>query len=174
MQTGNCRLPTADCQLPTDLIDLAYAEFCENLERFRKVVPVETVCMHGSPRSEYDNRDIWKKYDYRTLGITGEPYLDVDFGHVLYLTDTGRRWNGWKSSVRDKIPQQDDWIRKGLVFRSTNDIIRACKNGKLPDRIMMTFHPQRWHDDPLLWTKELILQNLKNQVKRLLYVTRDA
>ena len=58
--------------------------------------------MHGSPLSRYDNRKLWEKYDYREFGIIGEPYFDIDFNKVLYLTDTGRRWDGEAVSVRDK------------------------------------------------------------------------
>jgi hypothetical protein len=147
------------------LIDEAYRLFCENLEKFREIVPVKTICMHGSPRSHFDNKDIWKKYSYRDLGIIGEPYFDIDFNEVLYLTDTGRCWDGWKYSVRDKMPQQEEWIKKGLVFHSTNDIIKAAEEGKLPDKIMITFHPQRWTDKPLPWVRELVLQNVKNIAK---------
>ena len=57
---------------------------------------------HGSPRSRWDNQKIWQKYDYKKLGIIGEPYFDIDYNQVFYLTDTGRRWDGWKVSVRDK------------------------------------------------------------------------
>jgi len=32
--------------------------------------------------------------------------------------------------------------------------------------MMTTFHPQRWNDNQALWLKELILQRLKNVVKR--------
>ena len=71
-------------------------------------------------------------------------------------------------SVRDKVPQQEEWIRKGLVFKSTHDIIKGAEEGRLPDKIMMTFHPQRWTDNRLLWVKELLMQNVKNQVKRVL------
>jgi len=147
-------------------VDLAYELFCENLEKLRKLVPVTTICMHGSPRSKFDNKELWQKYDYRSLGIIGEPYYDVDFNQVFYLTDTGRRWDGWKTSVRDKVPQQEQWVKDGLVFHSTNDIIEASNKNKLPDQIMFTFHPQRWHNNPVLWTKELIGQSMKNVVKR--------
>ena len=61
------------------------------------------------------------------LGLVAEPYLDLDFDQMFYLTDTGRRWDGWKVSVRDKMPQQEEWIRQGLVFHSTWDIIRAVE-----------------------------------------------
>ena len=64
-------------------IDEAYKLFCENLEQLRKLYPVKTICMHGSPRSTFDNRDIWKKYNYKDLGIVGEPYFDIDYNEVF-------------------------------------------------------------------------------------------
>ena len=122
--------------------------------------------MHGSPKSKWDSKDIWKKFDYHQLGIEFEPYFDTDFSKTFYLTDTGRRWDGFKVSVRDKIPGfQDEWLKQGLVFRSTNDVIFAAQCGKLPKRIMITTHPQRWTDKPVEWFKEMLLQNMKNVVK---------
>jgi len=85
------------------LFQLAICDFERNLEKLRKFYPVKTICMHGSPLSEWDNRLIWEKYNYRDFGIIGEPYFDVDFGEVFYLTDTGRRWDGDEVSVRDKV-----------------------------------------------------------------------
>jgi len=85
-----------------DIIKVAIGSFRENLEKLRKIVPVETICMHGSPLSRWDNRLLWKYYDYRDFGIVGEPYFDIDFEKVLYLTDTGRRWDGDAVSIRDK------------------------------------------------------------------------
>lgn len=148
------------------LVDAAYEEFCKNLEYFKTLYPIKTICMHGSPLSKYDNKDIWKKYDYKSLGLVGEPYFDIDFNKFFYLTDTGRCWNGYKYSVRDKMPQQEQWIKQGLVFKTTNDIIRAAEHNKLPNQIMITVHPQRWNDSVIPWTKELVMQNVKNMVKR--------
>ncbi len=149
-----------------ELIDLAYESFCKNLKMFRNNFDIKTICMHGSPHSKYDNKDIWKKYDYRELGIIGEPYLDIDFNEVLYLTDTGRRWDGYKVSIRDKVSnQQKKWEEQGLVFHTTQDIINALRGNRLPSKIMMTFHPQRWTNNPIPWTKELLSQNLKNIIK---------
>ena len=94
----------------------AYQDFQENLGRLKEFAPVETICMHGSPRSPWDSRDLWKQYDYHSLDILGEPYFDVDFSDVFYLTDTGRRWDGFKVSRRDKIEgHQDCWCAQGLV-----------------------------------------------------------
>lgn len=55
---------------------------------------------------------------------------------------------------------------RSLHFRSTFDIIGAAERGLLPDKIMINTHPQRWTDDPVAWTKELIWQNCKNVIKR--------
>jgi hypothetical protein len=32
--------------------------------------------------------------------------------------------------------------------------------------MMITVHPQRWHDRPLPWVRELVWRNVKNTVKR--------
>lgn len=139
-------------------IDLAYESFQRNLEKLRKIVPINTICMHGSPRAKYDNKMIWSKYNYKDLGIIGEPYFDIDFNEFLYLTDTGRRWNGDKVSVRDKVNS-----KYNFNLRSTQDVINAIP--QFPDKIMITIHPQRWNDRFIPWTKELVSQNIKNVIK---------
>lgn len=137
----------------------AFKLFNQNLSKLRAVIPVTTICMHGSPLSHYDNRAIWKKYDYRELGIIGDPYYDLDFSKIAYFTDTGRRWNGSDVSIRDKVnsPFRFD-------LKSTNDLISAIP--QFPDTIMLTIHPQRWNDAFVPWVNELIWQNLKNPIKR--------
>lgn len=153
-------------------VQSAFDDFAKNLERLRKLAPVSTICMHGSPRSPYDSKDIWKQYDYKGLDIIGEPYLTTDFSNVLYLTDTGRRWDGYKVSVRDKIEgYQEEWNRKGWSFHSTDDIIRALQENRLPDQLMITTHPQRWNDFGYFWLRELVMQNVKNVVKVILVKT---
>jgi hypothetical protein len=148
-------------------ISKAWDMFRYNLDKLRKLADVQTICMHGSPYSKFDNKKLWEKYDYKGLGIIGEPYFDINFNEVFYLTDTGRRWDGWKVSIRDKVSQQDEWVKRGLVFHTTDDIIKAVKLGKFPDKTMITTHPQRWTDNPILWTKELVWQNTKNIIKKL-------
>ena len=148
-------------------VDKAFDDFCKNLEALRKLVPVRSICMHGSPHSPFDSKDIWKKYGYHKLGIENEPYLDTDFSKVFYLTDTGRRWDGYKVSVRDKIPQyQDEWVAQGLVFHSTDDVIKGLNDNRIPTNLMITVHPQRWNPFGIAWCKELFMQNAKNIVKR--------
>ena len=147
-------------------VDDSYRDFCKNLQEMSKVADISSICMHGSPRSKYDNRDIWKKYSYKNLGLSGEPYIDTDFSKVLYLSDTGRRWDGFKVSIRDKIEGvQSEWQKRGWMFHSTNDIVSAVRSGSLPDGLMLTTHPQRWNPFGVRYIEELLFQNIKNVVK---------
>ena len=138
----------------------ALQHFIRSLETFRNEAEIKTICMHGSPLSKWDNRDLWKTYSYKEFGIIAEPYFDLDFNEILYLTDTGRNWNN-AGSLRDKVESKFN-----THFNSTNEIIRAFKNKELPDKIMFNFHPQRWTNSNSLWMKELVFQNIKNTIKK--------
>ncbi len=187
-----------------ELAGMAIESFKVNLERLRHIAPVKTICMHGSPLSRWDNRLLWKYYDYHDFGIIGEPYFDVNFDQVLYLTDTGRRWDGDVVSIRDKAEGRrleaegrekvsclkesmlqceeplNGWkvkpVKGSLMnmtaeglefkmkynFRSTDEIIKAVNQEIFPEKVIITFHPQRWTDKLLPWLKELFWQNAKN------------
>lgn len=145
--------------------DKAIISFNENLAKLRRLAPVETICMHGSPMSKHDNRLLWEKYSYRDYGLIGEPYLDIDFQRVRYLTDTGRRWNGERFSIRDRVTVTLTGPKSRQEFRTTNDLILAAGKGTLPPVMMLTIHPQRWDNRLMPWLYELCWQNTKNAVK---------
>ena len=204
--------------LERTVVNIGIDSFNQNLEKLRKLVPVKTICMHGSPLSRWDSRLLWKYYDYHDFGIIAEPYFDTDFNEVLYLTDTGRCWDGDLYNIRDKasgvmpgtLTTEDpsgrkieeksegedygrrerrtntdysDWKVKPFIYRNINpgprnaypepfprfhstfDIIKAAGGNKLPGKIMMTLHPQRWTDRMLPWIRELVFQNMKNMAK---------
>ena len=145
-------------------VDKAYARFVHNIEEMRQVVDVRTITMHGSPMSRFDSKEMWQKYDYKKLGLIGEPQMDVDWGEMVYLTDTGRSWNG--VSRRDKVADRaSEWNAKSWVYETTDDVIKAVKEGRFPTCVMMTVHPQRWSDNMWEWTLELVMQKVKNVVK---------
>jgi hypothetical protein len=147
-------------------VDKAYARFVRNVKKMRQVVDVRTITMHGSPMSRFDSKDMWRVYDYKKLGLIGEPQIDVDWSEMFYLTDTGRSWNG--VSRRDKVAERAlAWKAKGWVYEKTDDVIRALKEGSFPNCVMMTTHPQRWTDSWGEWLKELVVQRVKNFVKRI-------
>lgn len=134
--------------------------FEANVETLRQYYPVKTMCMHGSPLSSWDNKSLWERFDYRQYGILAEPYFDLDFRRMLYLTDTGRTWKEESSNLRDTV---QTGIQHGM--RSTFDIITSLENDELPGRIMQNIHPQRWNDNSVLWLEELVSQNIKNVAK---------
>lgn len=181
-------IPTPD----PGMIEKAAERYRLNLARLRAICPVQVISMHGSPLSPVDNRLLWKYHDYHSDGITCEPYFDIDMSDVLYLTDTGRRWDGDESSVRDRGIQagtgavEDSYagwkarplngslmamtpegtrLRQKFRVRSTDDLITLAGMASLPHRLIINTHPQRWSNKIIPWFIELIFQNLKNPVK---------
>ncbi len=179
----------------------AYRLFRDNLKRLREFYPVKIISMHGSPLSAYDNREIWLYYRYRDDGIICEPYFDIDLAQVMYLTDTGRRWDGERTNLRDKakdkksrgrseIFNDEGWasipivgsamdmtteaglFQKSIRFRSTRNLIRGITDGVMPDAMIINTHPQRWSGDFISWMWELIWQNTKNSGKVLVSFVR--
>ncbi len=153
-----------------EIIEKAIKSFRNNLKYFRQFYPVCIISMHGDPLHSADNRDIWNYFDYRTEGIICEPYLDIDYSTTLYLTDTGRRWNGSGVNIRDKIRKNygkttGEPLRSESLLRSTGNIITCLRNGSLPERLILNTHPQRWTNDIIPWVTELLFQNLKNLLK---------
>ena len=132
--------------------------FEDELKEFRKISDVKTICMHGNPLSKWMNKDIWKKYDFKDFGIIGEPYLSIDYTKVLYLTDTGRKWNS-RFSVKDVV---DANVNQAIEkVKSTEDMIEMLSN-KEAEQICILTHPNRWSDSFSGWLIELILQSIKN------------
>jgi hypothetical protein len=115
-------------------------------------------------------------YLYTDFGILTEPYFDLDFNEIFYLTDTGRRWDGHLYNVRDKATKENPVTNPEFLqlrYHATRDIIHAVSDGSFPRQAMLNFHPQRWSDKPFPWLKELIWQNVKNQGKRILLAVRN-
>lgn len=117
----------------------AIALFAEELQDFRVLCDVRTICMHGRPLSRYDNRDLWKKYDFRDFGIEGEAYLSMAGRGLRYLTDTGRNWGG-KHSVRDVMPGGGAALP---LVETTDDLVEwiGFTGG---EGLYLTVHPERW------------------------------
>lgn len=164
-----------DLTLARGNMELALHLFEQHLQQFRKYYSVKTICMHGSPLSRFDNRMVWRLRHYGEFGIQCEPYFDLDFSKMLYLSDTGRTWVKGRHRVRD-MEMQDDSVPLSSAFRfqSTNQIIKTAEQGGLPGRIMINVHPQRWNDSVVPWARELIVQTLKNQAKRVLVSIKPA
>jgi len=152
-----------DLSLTNGNYDKAYEMFKENLETFRKFYPIKTMCMHGSPMSKWDNRLLWKKFDYKKIGIIAEPYFDVDFNQLFYITDASRAWNNEEVTLRDKVESD-------LKFEisSTSDIINLLNKNELHDKLMISTHPHNWSASYFEWLKIFVWQTMKNQIKKIL------
>jgi hypothetical protein len=144
-----------------ELFELAIKDFEKNLNKLRKIVPIKNICMHGSPLSKWDSRDLWGKYNYRDYGIISEPYFDIDFSQVQYITDAGRSWNNAAINLRDKVnsPFENN-------FKHTNNIIKAAENGQLSEQIMFNIHPEHWAANSPEWLKIWAVRKVKNAVKK--------
>ncbi len=142
----------------------ALASFREHLEQLRAFYPVVTCCMHGSPRSPWDNRDMWKKKqpEYRVMGILAEPYFDLDFDRFFYLTDAGRGWNNEKTNRRDWVGRKFD-----LDVSTIHKSIRLIETNRMPEKLMLNIHPHNWSGCLLKWYKILIWQSFKNMIKNI-------
>jgi hypothetical protein len=149
-----------DLALAKGDFEKAIYSFKKNLGILRKYYPVKTVCMHGSPLSAWNNIKLWEKYKLEEFGIIGEPYISSEFKEFFYLTDTGRKWNNNKFNFRDKINSGYN-----INICDSRDISGNLMKNKLPDKIIISTHPQRWDNNYFKWTQEFVYQNIKNIIK---------
>ena len=145
------------------LFDLAIRDFEKNLSKLREIVPIKNIAMHGRPTSKWDSRLLWDKYNYKNYGITSEPYFDIDFNEVLYITDAGRSWNNENINLRDKVVSKFNFS-----FNHTEEIISAISQNKLPDKIMINIHPEHWAGLVNEWYKIWIMRKIKNTIKNII------
>jgi hypothetical protein len=141
--------------------DKAIRLFEQELGQMRRFADIRTACMHGNPLKPWSNRDLWKTYDFRKFGIVGEPYLSIDYEKFGYFSDTGRTWSG-AYSVKDVVDRE--FSEK---IRHTPDVISLLRSGR-PANLCLLIHPNRWTDNPFLWSRELLWQNIKNIGKKIL------
>ncbi|MEN8121656.1 MAG: hypothetical protein ABFS35_14995 [Bacteroidota bacterium] len=152
-----------DLALANGNFNNALISFENNLEKFRKFYPVKTMCMHGSPMSKWDNRKLWEKFNYKDCGISAEPYFDLNFDNVFYLTDASRSWNNEAVTLRDKVPSKFD-----ITIRNTYEIVKLLKQKKMPNQLMISTHPHNWAANGSEWLRIKVWQGAKNQVKKIL------
>ena len=137
---------------------------CE-LDAFKEVVDIKTISMHGNPLTQWDNRDLWRKYDFRDFGVLGEAYLS--FHDIVYLTDTGRTWSP-AYKVKDMLlPDtkgggQSDMPPK---VHSTDDIIKLMETGQY-HHLYLNTHASRWGSSALDWATSLAQDTAVNIIKR--------
>ena len=133
--------------------------FEENLQKFRELVQINTIAMHGRPFSKFDNRDLWKKFNFKDFGILSEAFLSIDYKDIYYFTDTGRSWNPNSVNLRDKVNNQ---LSENI--NSTDDLIEFIKKNK-SGKIAIVSHPERWSNRFIEYYKNYIFDSLVNIAK---------
>ena len=124
----------------------ALEDFKNNLMKFRRIVPVQTISMHGRPLKSYDNRDIWRDPQNHQLlvdeiAVLGEVYLDIDYRDIVYITDTGRNWSPIRSNIRGHIESS-----RKLDLRNGLELYRYLSSNPYP-RLVFQVHPERWTEN---------------------------
>lgn len=145
----------------------AYLDFETNLNKLRELSEVSTISMHGAPFSPFDNRDLWKIKDqksvlFKKFAILGEIYLDIDYSNILYITDTGRNWENDIANRRDKVSSHVE-----QSFNSSYQLIEYINNHPHNQFIFQT-HPERWTNNRLEWQMQFYKDKLINMLKTLI------
>jgi len=142
---------------------LAVQLFEEHIADLRRLAPIQTVTMHGSPLSRHHNLDMWSETSLRNFGLLGDAFLSVDYQGMLYFTDTGRGWNRSNANLRDRPPGV---VECSLEGNRTADLIR-CLRARQGSKLAFSVHPERWNDHLFCWGVQLISDTACNVVKSL-------
>lgn len=127
-------------------IQQAISLFEQELGQLRQIVPVDTISMHGSPLTLWNNLDLWQTYDFKDFGLVGEAYLSIDYSNLYYFTDTGRSWDAGRFNLRDRMAS----LKPNRKVATTDDLINfLAKTGHSP--VIINAHPNRWATDWLTW-----------------------
>jgi len=143
---------------------IAIRIFEDELVKFREIAEVKTICMHGNPLTRWLNRDLWKEYDFRDFGITGEAFLS--FNDIPYFSDTGRTWTN-KHKVKDYLPSAEPdcgGYEAGNVLKCTDDLIILLASGRIRSAYILT-HPERWSNGSVEWVISHSMDMAVNLIK---------
>lgn len=148
-------------------IDRAWSLFNDGLKKFDDLCDITSIAMHGRPFSSYDNKELWKYYDYRELGVLLEAYLDIPWDRYTYLTDVGGKWNS-KHNLRDHAPDNTHSYKN---IASTFDLVSSLDTTN--DNLIISTHPERWPRSVPGWVQARILDIAADQAKILLGLFRN-
>ena len=107
------------------------------LNKFREITEITTICPHGKP-SRYYQGDLWKNYDFKEFGIIGEAYSSFN-KELLYFSDTGRTWRERGFHINDNK----------FKIGSTDKLINLIESNM--GNLYILAHPERWAFDNLDW-----------------------
>lgn len=142
---------------------LAHSLFDNDLQAFRTLTPINTVCMHGAPLSKFNNLSFWDYYMTDDFNLLGEAFLSIS--GVEYFSDTGRTWS-LEHNIRDFLPAEANPIHNGNIFH-TLDLIDYIKF-ETPLKLYILTHPERWSGNWAEWIMMLGIDGAVNLGKYLI------
>src|SRR5262249_37948813 len=137
--------------------------FRRNLDRLRVLTPISSIAMHGRPFSPLDGRSLWNRYDYRSVGVRCEAYLDLDWRKTLYFTDTAGTWNS-PHNLRDR--PLDAQALPSPSFARTSGLIAYLST--IRENAVISAHPERWTSSRIGWVQARVTDGLTRWAKRAL------
>lgn len=114
--------------------------------------------------SSWTNFSIWKENKFDDFGLLGDAYESIDFNDILYLSDTGRSWDG-KYKRLDKV---NSYVNPNHKITNSDDIIKVIKEGKV-DKIYLLVHFEQWKDNLSDWISWYIAQLIRRNGKKILF-----
>lgn len=135
--------------------------FETELQAFRKISDIKTICMHGNSRTPWNSRDIWKRYDFTEFDILGEAYLSIDFSRMAYISDSARTWDH-KYKVKDIVEGSKGSLLPQIA--STDEIIDLIRKDEFNQLYILT-HPDEWTDNLVTWSWDYLRQTFRNRAK---------
>jgi hypothetical protein len=142
----------------------AISLFSQEIKEFRNICPIKTICVHGSPLSRYDSRDLWQNYDFRDFNILGDASFSIK--NIPYYSDTGRTWSG-RNTYRETDTEYSEYIS----VETTNDLIDLIRN-KTPKHLYLSIHPERWTNNTLPWISQYLTDVVTSSGKKVIMTLR--
>ena len=150
---------------------LAMEDFKNKLGKYKELIPINTISMHGSPLSKYNNKALWEKEEnhklLNKLGILGEVYLDIDYRDIAYIGDTGRTWLRTGSNIRDYVNSN---IR--IQINNFYELLEAFRSKKY-SKVCFQVHPERWSDNIFDYNIQHIKDLSVNIIKKFILLVRS-
>ncbi|MBO6570717.1 MAG: hypothetical protein JJ960_18360 [Kordiimonadaceae bacterium] len=158
-----------DVSLAGGNVSNAVELFKANLSRLRSIAPIKTVVMHGRPLSKHNNMAIWDHISLQDVDLIADALMSINYERLPYFTDTGRQWGALATNLRDR-PETGAFDMSSSIS-TTDDLCQFIQAGSCR-AISLAVHPERWSNDRIDWTGQLIKDTGANLIKRGLHFIR--
>lgn len=145
---------------------IALDMFLEQLDKFRLIADCQTICAHGRPLSRWFSGDMAGTFLVAANKLIGDASESMPSDMLIYLTDTGGKWNHPTVNLRDRVGDMQAGINP-LNKKSLSRILEEEKS------LYVSTHPERWCNNSIDLAAQSSLDIVANLIKRLLRKTRN-